>query len=174
MHHRPMTLEGDVSRWKVVCQGYVVELCWHKLPSVIWADDVATFPVAPDEPGVYLVKVTLGDRYRLYVGEAASLRTRLRSYGGRGVEVPNERGRTTHNMKGRVRRTFRAGGDVTAYWLELPITVPEALYELDPRDKDDRIMLERIALTVAYLHGVPLINEHGFPPLAPDHDDPLR
>lgn len=174
MHHRSMILEGDVLKWTLICQGHVIELRWHKLLPVTWVDDVAIFPMAPDEPGVYLVKVRFGDRYRAYVGEAANLRKRLRSYGGHGVEIPNERGRTTHNMKGRVRRTFRAGGDVTVYWLELPIALPEVLYELDPRDKDDRIMLERIALTVAYLHGVPLINEHGFPPSVPEYDDPLR
>lgn len=174
MHHRFMTVEGDVFIWELVCQGHVIELHWHKLPPVIWSNDIATFPIAPDEPGVYLVKVTLGARCRAYVGEAANLRKRIRSYGGRGVESPNEQGMTTANMKGRVRRTFRAGGDVSVYWLELPIALPEVLYDLDPSDKDDRTMLERIALTVAYLHGVPLINEHGFPPSLPEHNDPLR
>src|SRR5262252_602286 len=101
--------------YAIVCQDHLVELRWHIQSSVTWATDIATFPVTTDEPGVYLVKVTLGDRYRAYVGEAANLRKRLRSYGGRGVDVPNERGRTTHNMKGRVRRTFRAGGNVTVY-----------------------------------------------------------
>jgi excinuclease UvrABC nuclease subunit len=47
----------------------------------------ASFPRGPDEPGVYLVKLTACGTYRIYIGEAANLRKRLRSYGGTELSV---------------------------------------------------------------------------------------
>jgi hypothetical protein len=150
--------------WPLASESSGVELRWHRLGSVAWLDDVARFPRGPDEPGIYLVKLTARGRYRIYVGEAANLRKRLRSYGGQGAEHAIERGKTTTNMRGRVRRTLREDdGSVEVYLLQLPIDSGYAMCEYYPACKDCRIMLERVALTTAYLRHEPLINEHGFP-----------
>jgi hypothetical protein len=111
-----------------------------------------------------MVRLAARGKYRIYIGEAANLRKRLRRYGGRGAEHPNERGRTTSNMRGRVRRVLRENdGRVEVYLLELPIGSGQGLCENYPACKDCRIMLERVALSAAYLRNEPLINEHGFP-----------
>jgi hypothetical protein len=158
--------------WPLVSGPNAVELLWQKLGSVEWLDGIARFPHGPHEPGVYLVKLTVRGRHRIYIGEAANLRKRLRSYGGEGAEHPIAQGMTTTNMKGRVRRVLReADGSVEVYLLQLPIDSAEALCEEGPACKDCRIMLERVALTAAYLRHEPLINEHGFP--KPSRDDPL-
>lgn len=125
-----------------------VELCWHRLGSAEWAGGIARFPRAPDEPGVYLVKLTARGKHRIYIGEAANLRKRLRSYGGRGAEHAIVQGMTTANMKGRARRVLReTDGSAEVYLLQLPIDSGEAMCEECPACKDCRIMLERIALT---------------------------
>jgi hypothetical protein len=142
------------------------------LGPVVWTGSSASFPAAPKEQGIYLIKVILDHRYRLYIGEAADLNKRLRRYGGQAAEKPNERGMTTTNMRGRLRRTCRAGGSAIAYLLELPIQHLPKREALDPHCKDCRIALERIALSAAYLRGEPLINEHGFPEYPPG--DPLQ
>jgi hypothetical protein len=124
---------------------------------------VATFPAAPAEPGIYLIRVRLGQDSRVYIGEAADLGRRLRRYGGRAGERPNQRGMTTSNMRGRIRRSHRAGCSAEVYLLELPIRQAPQREALNPGCKDCRIVLERLALTAAYLRGEHVINEHGFP-----------
>jgi hypothetical protein len=62
-------------------------------------------------------------------------------------------------------------GSVEVYLLELPIASGSNSCALNPACKDCRIMLERIALSAAFLQREPLINEHGFP--EPAQDDPL-
>lgn len=120
-----------------------------------------------------MVKMIAHGRYRIYIGEAANLRKRLRRYGGQGAEHAIQRGKTTTNMRGRVRRTLREDdGSVEVYLLQLPIDSGNALCEDYPSCKDCRIMLERIALSTAYLRYEPLINEHGFP--KPSSEDPLQ
>jgi hypothetical protein len=47
-----------------------------------------------------------------------------------------------------------------------------ATVRLDPDRKDHRIMIERLAISAAYLHGEQLINEEGFPAYPEGH--PLR
>ena len=80
---------------------------------------------------------------------------------------------TTTNMRGRVRRVLREDdGSVEVYLLELPIDSGHTSSENDPDCKDCRVMLERVALSTAYLRHEPLINEHGFPKVAPG--DPLQ
>lgn len=166
-----MASEAETLNWPLTCAGSSVQLVWRKLGLVAWSGSAASFPAAPKEPGIYLIKVTLDDRYRIYIGEAEDLSRRLRRYGGQADEKPNQRGKTTTNMRGRVRRTCRVGGGVVVYLLELPINhVPER-EALDPYCKDCRIALERLALSAAYLRGEPLINEHGFPEYRAD--DPL-
>lgn len=129
-----------------------VELRWHMLGSVTWLDGVASFPRGSDEPGVYMVRLTARGRYRIYIGEAANLRKRLRSYGGRGAQRPVERGKTTTNMRGRVRRVLREmDGSVEVYLLRLPIDSGHAMCEDYPACKDCRTMLERVALSAAYI-----------------------
>jgi hypothetical protein len=158
--------------WRLGSGTRGLELRWSMLGSVRWLDGSASFPRGPDEPGVYLLRLAARSRYRVYIGEAANLNRRLRRYGGRGAEHPHERGKTTTNMRGRVRRTMRENdGSVEVYLLELPIGSGSTLCKLNPACKDCRIMLERIALTSAFMKHEPLINEHGFP--APTPDDPL-
>jgi hypothetical protein len=111
-----------------------------------------------------MIKLAARGRYRIYIGEAANLRRRLRRYGGRGAERPVERGKTTTNMRGRVRRVLREmDGSVEVYLLGLPVDSGYAMCEDYPACKDCRIMLERVALSTAYLRREPLINEHVFP-----------
>jgi hypothetical protein len=166
-----MASEAETLNWPLTSAGSSVQRVWRKLGHVAWSDSAASFPAAPKEPGIYLIKVTLDDRYRIHIGEAEDLSRRLRRYGGQADEKPNQRGKTTTNMRGRVRRTCRADGGVVVYLLELPINhVPER-EALDPCCKDCRIALERLALSAAYLRGEPLINEHGFPEYPAD--DPL-
>jgi hypothetical protein len=131
----PMMQQENGFAWPLLSENADTQLCWRWLGSVTWLDGFASFPRGPDEPGVYLVKLVARGTHRIYIGEAANLRKRLRSFGGRGAEHPIERGKTTTNMRG-------------------------------------RIMLERIAISTAYLRRVPLINEHGFPKASPD--DPLQ
>jgi hypothetical protein len=158
--------------WPLVSESAGIQLRWHMLGSVTWLDDFASFPRGPEEPGVYLLKLTARSRYRIYIGEAANLRKRLRSYGGQGAERAIERGKTTTNMRGRVRRTLREkDGRVEVYLLQLPIDSDHAVCEYYPACKDCRIMLERVALATAYLRQEPLINEHGFPKAS--SEDPL-
>jgi hypothetical protein len=122
------------------------------------------FPKAPDDPGIYLVRLSAQDRYRIYIGEAANLRKRLRRYGGHGGERPPERGKTTTNMRGRVKRVLRdSTGRVDLYLLQLPVNSRYAMCPRFPACKDCRIMIERVAIAAAYLRHEPLINEHGFP-----------
>jgi hypothetical protein len=167
-----MTSEVSALTWPLTSADSSIQLVWRNLGSVVWSGSAASFPPAPKEPGVYLIKVTLDGRYRIYIGEARDLNRRLRSFGGRADEKPNERGMTTTNMRGRIRRTCRAGGGAVTYLLELPVKhLPEG-EALDPHCKDCRIVLERLALSTAYLRGEPLINEHGFPEYPPD--DPLQ
>jgi hypothetical protein len=94
-----MTQQENGFVWPLVSETAGVQLQWHKLGSATWLDGVASFPRGPDEPGVYLVKLAARGRYRIYIGEAANLRKRLRRYGGHGTERPIERGRTTTNMR---------------------------------------------------------------------------
>jgi len=75
-------------------------------------------------------------------------------------------------MRGRIRRTCRAGGSAVVYLLDLPVKQLPDREALDPRCKDCRIALERLALSTAYMRGEPLINEHGFPEYPAD--DPLQ
>jgi hypothetical protein len=158
--------------WRLGSGTSGAELRWNMLGSVRWVDGSPNFPLAPDEPGVYLVRLAVRGRYRVYIGEAANLNRRLRRYGGHGAEHPHERGKTTTNMRGRVRRTMREDdGRVEVYLLELPIATGSSLCALDPVCKHCRIMLERMALSAAFLQHEPLINEHGFP--EPAQDDPL-
>ena len=158
-----MTFEATVLNWPLTSGDTSIQLVWRKLGPVVWSGSAASFPIAPKEPGIYLIKVTLDDRYRIYIGEAEDLNKRLRRYGGRADEKPNQRGMTTTNMRGRIRRTCRAGGRAAAYLLELPVKHLPERGALDLHCKDCRIVLERLALSAAYLRGEPLINEHGFP-----------
>jgi hypothetical protein len=80
---------------------------------------------------------------------------------------------TTTNMRGRARRVLREkDGNVEVYLLELPIDSGYAWCEDFPACKDCWVMLERIAISAAYLRHEPLINEHGFPKASPE--DPLN
>jgi hypothetical protein len=167
-----MDEEKNGFAWPLASDSAGVQLRWHRLGSVTWLDGVASFPRGPDEPGVYMVKLSARGRYRIYIGEAANLRKRLRRYGGHGVERPVERGKTTTNMRGRVKRVLREmDGSVDVYLLGLPIDSGHAMCEDYPACKDCRIMLERVALSAAYLRHEPLINEHGFPKAS--LEDPL-
>ena len=158
-----MELNADVLDWPLSSDGFSIRLTWRMLGPVAWSGFMATFPTAPAEPGIYLIRVILGQSRRVYVGEAADLSRRLRSYGGRAKELPNQRGKTTSNMRGRIRRTYRAGGSAEVYLLELPVRQVPEREALDPGCKDCRIALERLALTAAYLREEHVINEHGFP-----------
>jgi hypothetical protein len=97
-----MTSEATALNWSLTSADSSIELVWRKLGPVAWSGSAASFPAAPKEPGVYLIKVTLDDRYRVYIGEAEDLNRRLRRYGGRADEKPNQRGMTTTNMRGRI------------------------------------------------------------------------
>ena len=167
-----MTSEPTALNWPLTSADSSIPLVWRMLGPVAWSGSAASFPAAPKEPGVYLIKVMLDERYRVYIGEAEDLNRRLRRYGGRADEKPNQREMTTTNMRGRIRRSCRAGGGAVAYLLELPLKHLPEREALDPHCKDCRIVLERLALSAAYLRGEPLINEHGFPryPLG----DPLQ
>jgi hypothetical protein len=158
-----MASEADVLLWPLVSELSSVQLVWRMLGAVGWSGSSVSFPPAPREPGIYLIKVVLGAKYRIYIGEAEKLDGRLRRNGGRAVEKPNERGKTTANMRGRINRTCRAGGHAVVYLLDLPVKQLPEREALDARCKDCRIALERLALSTAYLRGEPLINEHGFP-----------
>jgi hypothetical protein len=70
---------------------------------------------------------------------------------------------TIRNMRGRIRPTCRAGGSTVACLLELPLRHLPEKEALDPHCENCRIVLERLALSAAYLRGEPVINEHGFP-----------
>ncbi|HTQ91209.1 MAG TPA: hypothetical protein VMK84_17125, partial [Streptosporangiaceae bacterium] len=102
-------------------------------------------------------------------GEAADLRKRLRRYAGRAEERPNERGMTSTNMRGRLTRTLRAGGEAVIYRLQLPLEQAHVGERLDLDRKDHRIMVERLAISAAYLQGEQLINEGGFPAYPKGH-----
>src|SRR5439155_5014129 len=155
-----MIYQKDGFVWPLVSETASAHLRWHRLGSATWIDGVASFPRGPDEPGVYLVKLTARGKYRIYIGEAANLRKRLRSYGGHGAERPIERGKTTTNMRGRVRRVLRENdGSVQVYLLELRLDSGHPVCEHYPACKDCRIMLDRVALSAAYLRHDPLINE---------------
>jgi hypothetical protein len=167
-----MELEADGLEWPLSSEGSFVRLTWRMLGPVAWSGSAAAFPPAPSEPGIYLIRVRLGQTCRVYIGEAADLGRRLRRYGGRADERPNQRGMTTSNMRGRIRRTYRAGGSAEVYLLELPVRQVPERDALDPGCKDCRIVLERLALTAAYLRGEHVINEHGFPGYPPG--DPLQ
>lgn len=160
-------LDAEDFEWLFMSPPQSIRLTWAKLGPIAWSGSVATFPVAPKESGVYLVRVVHGDDSRVYIGEAANLHHRLRSYGGNALERPNERGRTTANTRGRIRRTYRAGGNAAVWSLRLPIQRSPEREPLDPAIKDCRIMLERLAISAAYLHGEHLINERGFPEYPP-------
>lgn len=169
----PMMQQENGLTWPLASQNAGAQLRWRRFGSVTWLDGAASFPRGPDEPGVYLVKLAARGTYRIYIGEAANLRKRLRSYGGQGAERPIERGKTTTNMRGRVRRVLRENdGSVEVYLLQLPIDSGYALCEDYPACKDCRIMLERVAISTAYLRREPLINEHGFPKAS--REDPLQ
>ncbi len=132
--------------WPLASESQGVQLRWHRLGSVTWLDGFASFPRSPDEPGVYMVKLTARGQCRIYIGEAANLRKRLRSYGGHGAEHPVQRGKTTTNMRGRVRRVLREmDGSAEVYLLGLPIDSANSMCEDYPACKDCRIMLERVA-----------------------------
>src|SRR3954468_16356672 len=114
-----MELETAWLDWSLSSEEFSVRLIWRILGPVAWSGSVATFPAAPAEPGIYQIRVRLDGNCRVYVGEAADLSRRLRRYGGRAGERPNQRGKTTSNMRGRIRRTYRAGGSAEVYLLEL-------------------------------------------------------
>lgn len=147
-----------------------MKFCWRWLGSVGSHDGYASFPPGPENPGVYMVKLTACGTHRIYIGEAANLGKRLRGYGGRGAEHPNRPGMTTTNMKARVRRVLRErDGEIEVYLLELPACSGLSWCEHYPACKDCRVMLERLALATAYLRREPLINEHGFPKVLEDN-----
>lgn len=162
MEHEPELLD-----WSLSSEGFCIRLTWRMLGPVTWSGSAATLPAAPAEPGIYMIKVMLEQSQRVYVGEAADLGRRLHRYGGRADERPNQRGMTTSNMRGRIRRTYRAGGTAAVYLLGLPVEQVPEKEALDPSCKDCRIMLERLALVAAYLRGEHVINEHGFPSYLP-------
>jgi hypothetical protein len=105
MEHEPELLD-----WSLSSEGFCIRLTWRMLGPVTWSGSAATFPAASAEPGIYMIKVMLEQSHRVYVGEAADLGRRLHRYGGRADERPNQRGMTTSNMRGRIRRKYRAGG----------------------------------------------------------------
>jgi len=72
-------------------------------------------------------------------------------------------------MKGRLTRTFREGGEAVIYILQLPLEQCPARERLDPDRKGHRIMIERLAISSAYLRGEQLINEGGFPAYPKGH-----
>jgi hypothetical protein len=158
-----MESEADTLALSCMSTGYPIELVWLTLGAVAWSGFAAIFPAAPEEPGVYLIRVILEHSYRIYIGEAADLSRRLRRYGGRANERPNQRGKTTSSMRGRIRRTYRAGGSAMVYLLQLPLKQLPDREALGPRCKDCRIMLERLALSAAYLRGEHLINNTDSP-----------
>lgn len=122
--------------WPLISDDASIQLAWRMLGAVGWSGSAASFPPAPWKPGIYMVKVMLGDRYRIHIGEAEDLNNRLRRDGGQADEKPNQRGKTTTNMRGRIRRTFRAGGSALVYLLDLPVKQLPGREALDPRCKD--------------------------------------
>jgi hypothetical protein len=155
--------------WLVSSAGTSIRLVWRRLGRIQWTGSAIVFPGTPHEPGVYLIRVALGQASRAYIGEAADIRRRLSRYGGRAEERPNQRGVTDTNMRGRLTRTFRAGGEAVIYLLQLPLSLPQGRECFDPQRKDCRIMLERLAISAAYLRGEELINEEGFPSYPEGH-----
>jgi hypothetical protein len=135
-----MLPETNALTWPLTSEGSLIQLVWRRLGPVAWLGSAARFPDAPKEPGVYLIKVALEGRYRIYIGEAENLDKRLRRYGGQADEKPNRRGMTTTNMRGRIRRTHRAGGSAVVYILELPVKQLPEREALDPHCKDCRIV----------------------------------
>lgn len=71
-HHVPtrvgMGEEKNGFVWPLASESTGVQLRWHRLGSVTWLADFASFPRGPDEPGIYLVKLTARGRYRIYNG----------------------------------------------------------------------------------------------------------
>ena len=143
-------IRRTTSFWPLVSGSTSFQPRWHWLGPVTWLDGFTKFPQSPDEPGVYLIKLADRGSYRIYIGEAANLRKRLRNYGGHGAERSIKRGKTTTNMRGRVRRTLRENDrSIEVYLLELPVGSGYGMCEDFPNCKDCRIMLERLALSTA-------------------------
>ena len=165
-----MATPASELEWTLRTVASSTRLFWRLLGPIEWSGLSIEFPAdAPREPGIYLIRVTLGDDTRTYVGEAADLSRRLRRYSGRPEERPYQRGMTSTNMRGRLTRTFCAGGKAVIYLLQLPLEQSPARESLDPARKDHRIMIERLAISAAYLHGEQLINEEGFPAYPDGH-----
>jgi hypothetical protein len=159
-----VTDERDHFNWPLASGAATARLRWDRLGSVELLDGAARLPQANEEPGIYLIKLSAQGRHRVYIGEAANLRERLRRYGGAGVECPPSRGKTTTNMRDRIARVLRDNtGRVEIYVLALPVNAGYAMCDRYPGCKDCRIMIERVAIAAAYLRREPLINEHGFP-----------
>lgn len=142
-----------------------IELRWRWLGPVTAADHPRftgalrlTVPKASSLPGVYCIKVILGDQYRLYIGQGANLNKRIQEYAGKCEnKLPAKVADPTLNMKYRLWRIFTAGGKAEVFELD-SCNAPEA----------SPVMLERIAIVAAYLRKEPLINERGYPEFLPD------
>ena len=64
-----MTSEADVPDWSLTSAGSSIQLTWRNLGRVAWSGSRASLPAAPKEPGIYLIKVILDHRHRIYIGE---------------------------------------------------------------------------------------------------------
>jgi hypothetical protein len=128
--------ERDHFDWPLVSGAATARLRWDRLGSAEFLDGAARLPQASEEPGVYLIRLSAQGRHRIYIGEAANLRKRLRRYGGAGAERPPSRGKTTTNMRGRIRRVVRdTTGRVEIYVLELPVNSGYAMCDRHPECK---------------------------------------
>jgi len=58
--------------WTLCTAGSSTHLFWRLLGPIEWTGLSIKFPAdIPREPGIYLIRVTLGEATRTYVGEAA-------------------------------------------------------------------------------------------------------
>ena len=131
-----MATPASELEWTLRTVASSTRLFWRLLGPIEWSGLSIEFPAdAPREPGIYLIRVTLGDDTRTYVGEAADLSRRLRRYSGRPEERPYQRGMTSTNMRGRLTRTFCAGGKAVIYLLQLPLEQSPGQGEPRPRSQ---------------------------------------
>ena len=142
-----------------------IELRWRWLGPVTAADHPRftgalrlTVPKASSLPGVYCIKVILGDQYRLYIGQGANLNKRIQEYAGKCEnKLPAKVADPTRRHEIPPLAHIHCGRKSGSIELD-SCNAPEA----------SPVMLERIAIVAAYLRKEPLINERGYPEFLPD------
>lgn len=161
--------------WHLKTADSRVDMQWACCGEILWgniSNDPQTIyvrmPSLPKQPGVYLIEFSLKGRSRAYIGQTKNLQARLRKYAGSCSNSPPKAGNPEINMKGRFWRTFNNGGMASVYLLA---EVGSKGCQVLSINSDDLFILERIALTTAFLMGLPLINEKGYP--RPSSEDPL-